>query len=193
MDTVKTAADKVITGLSTRSATHRSAEALAKKFGADEDTAFKIGLAVDVAVPLGFATAMGAARVVSIRYGRISLASHESLTGMKPGGHTIARHVGKSPEELLQRLASSPGMQSASTFTDLRTAEKAISQTLKTNRQAIKQWAGYPSSANVLELTHSTGNTVGFGFRQGSTVRLTTSGVRVVLLKKCITVNLIIS
>ncbi|MGQ8817434.1 RNase A-like domain-containing protein [Serratia sp. NA_13] len=38
----------------------------------------------------------------------------------------------------MQRLASSPGMQSASTFTDLRTAEKAISQTLKTNRQAIK-------------------------------------------------------
>ncbi len=85
MDTVKTAADKVITGLSTRSATHRSAEALAKKFGADEDTAFKIGLAVDVAVPLGFATAIGAARVASIRYGRISLALHESSTGIKPG------------------------------------------------------------------------------------------------------------
>ncbi|CND45574.1 RNase A-like domain-containing protein [Yersinia pseudotuberculosis] len=184
MDAVNTAANKVITGMNTRTATHRTAEALAKKFGADEDTAFRIGLTVDIAVPLGFAAALGAIRVASIRSGRISLLKHEAASGVKGGGHTIAKHVGKSPEELLQRLARSPSMQSASTFTDLQTAEKTISRLLSSNRRVIKQWASYRSSPNVLELTHNAGSTIGFGFRQGSTVRLTTSRVRVVMLKK---------
>lgn len=101
MDAVKTAADRVITGLNTRSATHRAAEALAKEFGADENTAYKIGLAVNVAVPLGFAAIMGAARVASVHSGNINLSKHEAVSGIQGGGHTIARHVGKSSEELL--------------------------------------------------------------------------------------------
>ncbi|PWC16424.1 hypothetical protein DDT56_10140 [Brenneria corticis] len=41
------------------------------------------------------AVAIGAARVASIRVGRIKLIEHESITGLKPGGHTISKHVGE--------------------------------------------------------------------------------------------------
>lgn len=67
----------------------------ARELGADEDTALNIGMTVDIAVPLGFAAAIGAVRVAAIKAGRIKLIQHESVTGLKPGGHTLANHVGK--------------------------------------------------------------------------------------------------
>lgn len=98
--------------------------------GADEDTAYNVGLTVDIAVPLVFASALGVARVAAFGWGQLKLLEHESIAGAKGGGHTIAKHVAKSSEELLERLAKSPGLQSASAFTDLRTAEYAISRAL---------------------------------------------------------------
>ena len=73
-----------------------------------------------------------------LRVGQLKLLEHESIAGAKGGGHTIAKHVAKSSEELLERLAKSPGLQSASTFTDLRTAEYAISRALRVNHSLIK-------------------------------------------------------
>jgi Bacterial CdiA-CT RNAse A domain len=168
MDAVNTAANKVITGMNTRTATHRTAEALAKKFGADEDTAFRIGLTVDIAVPLGFAAALGAIRVASIRSGRISLLKHESSTGMKPGGHTIDKHVAKSPEELIKRFASSPNMKVSTSFTNLRLAEESISDALRYNTEWITVWAASstrPTSPFVIN--HSVGRVIGYGVRRG--------------------------
>ncbi|MBH2517163.1 RNase A-like domain-containing protein [Serratia ureilytica] len=184
MDSIKTASNQIITGRSLTTDTYKSAVLLAQSLGADVDMAYNVGLTVDIAVPLVFATALGAVRVASVRVGQLKLLEHESIAGAKGGGHTIAKHVAKSSEELLERLAKSPGLQSASTFTDLRTAEDAISRALKVNNALIKRWAQQPTSANVLELTHKVGKAVGFGYRQGSTIQLTSNSVRVVLLKK---------
>jgi hypothetical protein len=53
------------------------------------------------------------------------LASHEAR-----GGHLIARHVGKTDAELLQRLKDNPKIAGASPFTDRATAEKGASEVL---------------------------------------------------------------
>lgn len=61
LDSINTAAQRVITGHDTRTATYRTAVALAKQFGADDQTAWKIGITVDIAVPAAFSLAVGAA------------------------------------------------------------------------------------------------------------------------------------
>ncbi|QHA88129.1 RNase A-like domain-containing protein [Serratia rhizosphaerae] len=184
LDSIKAASNQIVTGQPTTTDTYQSAVAMAKTLGADDETAYNVGLTVDVAVPLVFATVIGAARVSSVRMGKVKLIEHESVPGIKGGGHTISKHIAKTPEELLERLAKSPTMQSASTFTDLRTAEQAISRTLRFNKALIKRWAQQPTSTNVLELTHNAGKPIGFGYRQGNSIKLTSNSVRVVLLKK---------
>lgn len=184
LDSIKAASNQIITGQPTITDTYQSAVVLAKTLGADEDTAYNVGLTVDIAVPLVFAVAIGAARAASVRIGHVKLIEHESVPGIKGGGHTIGKHVARTQEELLGRLAKSPAMQSASTFSDLRTAEQVISRTLRLNKALIKRWAQHSASANLLELTHNAGKAIGFGYRQGSSIKLTSNSVRVVLLKK---------
>ncbi|WP_370447005.1 RNase A-like domain-containing protein [Serratia sp. MYb239] len=41
------------------------------------------------------------------------------MTGVKPGGHTIARHVGLTKEQLAERLKN-PRIRKASSFNSLR-------------------------------------------------------------------------
>lgn len=107
MDAIHTAIDRILTGRDSHTATLRTVAALARQFGAGEDTAWAIGLTVDLAVPFAPAMATGAARIAKVRMGRIRLIEHEAIKGLPGGGHTIARHVGKTPEELFQRRATS--------------------------------------------------------------------------------------
>jgi hypothetical protein len=57
------------------------------------------------------------------------------------GGHTLARHVARSDEELRARLAREPGISAASSYTDLRTAEQVVGQTLAQARDRIAAWS----------------------------------------------------
>lgn len=77
LDSIHAAAQQMISGSDTRSATYQLAVSAARQLGADEDTAFNIGMAVDIAVPIGFAMAIGAARVAAIKAGRVRLIEHE--------------------------------------------------------------------------------------------------------------------
>ena len=100
VDTVATGIDQIISGRPQTTLTAQAAEAAARSMGVDPDGAVKVGMAVDIAVPLvaGFA---GAARIIAVRRGVISLAAEEAA-----GGHTIARHVGRTEAQLLARLAT---------------------------------------------------------------------------------------
>lgn len=97
LDTIQASIRQIWTGQQTDTDTYDSAVALAESLGADKKTAMHVGMTVDLAIPMGFAFAVGAVRVAAIRSGRISLAEHEAMAGRAPGGHTIERHIGKSP------------------------------------------------------------------------------------------------
>lgn len=57
------------------------------------------------------------------------------------GGHTIARHVGKSDAWLIRRLIDDPRIAQASGYADLLTAQASIEAALIWHRNAADRWA----------------------------------------------------
>jgi hypothetical protein len=56
------------------------------------------------------------------------------------GGHTLARHVGKTDDELRDRLRREPGISSASTYTDRATAEAVVGAALSSPQRSFETW-----------------------------------------------------
>jgi CDI toxin RNase A-like protein len=56
------------------------------------------------------------------------------------GGHTLARHVGKTDDELRERLRREPSISSASTYTDRATAEFVVGQALSSAPRGFASW-----------------------------------------------------
>lgn len=95
-----------------------------------------------------------------------------------PPGHTLERHVGKTVEELLERLKRQPSLDRASTFDDEATAERLIASVLERRATEVDAWIEEPTRRLTLveDFAETTGKTVR---SDGSTIRPT--GVRVVL------------
>jgi hypothetical protein len=55
------------------------------------------------------------------------------------GGHTIARHVGRTDAQLRERLARE-SISAASTYTDLDTAERVVGLTLRRHAARVQRW-----------------------------------------------------
>jgi hypothetical protein len=55
------------------------------------------------------------------------------------GGHTLDKHVGRSDDELRERLAREPNISAASTWTNQQTAEEAVGETLEHNAK-LDRW-----------------------------------------------------
>ncbi len=62
-----------------------------------------------------------------------ALAAHEGR------GHTLARHVGRTPEELRRRLKDEQKRE-VSTFPDVATAERAVAQALYERQAEVRRW-----------------------------------------------------
>lgn len=69
------------------------------------------------------------------------------------GGHTLARHVARSDNELRTRLATEP-IAAASTFTDRETAEWVVTETLARERTKISAWTRREGSRPNLALRY---------------------------------------
>ncbi len=82
------------------------------------------------------------------------------------GGHTLRRHVGRTDEQLRERLAREPNISAASTFTDLPAAEKTVSRTIEQNRTRIDQWLDADSHPN-LALQFRGSEPIGRSLRRG--------------------------
>lgn len=179
-DTVVAGGRQVWTGRDTNDLTQTGATKLALALGAEPKTAERVGLAVDIGVPILMSAAVGAARLAAVRGGRISLIEHEAQAGSSVGGHTIAKHVGQTEAQLRTRLATQLHVPVASAFTSLSTAEQAISQILKIEAATIKAWV-QAGTVQRLRLTGDLGKVVGQGVVRttGQLVKMTK--IRVVL------------
>eukprot|EP00913_Durusdinium_trenchii_P010529 g9873.t1 len=127
---------QVWTGRDVRSFADRGASALARSLGASPGAARNVGLAAEILVPVGGAILANAVRTGAIRGGRIVLMRHEAVNqASRVGGHTIARHVGRTEAELRARIAATASARRPppviSTFDDLATAERAITRGLQ--------------------------------------------------------------
>ena len=81
-------------------------------------------------------TALALSVALAAQGARRDLRADEAL-----GGHTLARHVGKTDAELATRLQREPQIAAASTYTDLETAEAAVGAALAGSRRRVDEWA----------------------------------------------------
>lgn len=115
-----------------------------------------------------------------------SLAPGGGLTAHElKGGHLIDRHVGKTDEELLERMKSNPKITGSSTFKDRATAEKVASEVLtdKNNKKIIQSWLSNPQSKSTLVLEYQGIEVIGRGVKRGSTTVENKTNARIVLKK----------
>jgi hypothetical protein len=83
------------------------------------------------------------------------------------GGHTLDRHVGRTDDELRERLERERNISAASTWTDRETAETVVAEALTKERGRLENWLrrGYPR-AN-LALHYDAGRVIGRSFPRG--------------------------
>ncbi len=106
----------------------------------------------------------------------VNLRDEEAL-----GGHTIRDHVGKTPSDLMKRLAASPSKNYASSFTDVATAESAVGETIAANQARIVRWL--KGSDPQFWVKSNLGRNVGIEIAKGSSVAQECSNVTVVLMR----------
>ncbi|MCI0766842.1 cytoplasmic protein [Bacillus sp. TL12] len=100
------------------------------------------------------------------------------------GGHLIERHVGKTDEELLQRLQNDSRITGSSTFTDRATAEKIAATVLNNprNQARIQSWLNSPRDNNLILRYHGI-EIIGRGVIRGSTTVEDMSNAKIILKK----------
>ena len=65
---------------------------------------------------------------------------HDLSADEAMGGHTLARHVGKTDDELRERLRREPDISSASTYADRATAEAVVGEALSSAPRSFDSW-----------------------------------------------------
>ena len=108
------------------------------------------------------------------------LAAHEAM-----GGHLIERHVGKTNEELLERIKSNPRINGSSTFNNRAIAEKVADDVLSdsNNKKAVEEWLSNSQSKSNLVLIYEGTDIIGRGVKRGSTNIEDMTNARIVLKK----------
>ena len=78
------------------------------------------------------------------------------------GGHTLARHVGRTDAQLRERLRREQ-ISAASTYVDRATAERVVARTLARQRSRVDQWLARKGSRPNLALDYrgDRGETIG--------------------------------
>jgi hypothetical protein len=180
------------------SAVQLLADAARKADGSDQVGWTTLGLDVMGAVPVGGRVArLGAdaaaagerlapalARTVSHLAPGGGLAAHEAA-----GGHTLARHVGKSDQYLLHRLNSSvEPVGAASTFLTRAHAESSVGATLSAQSSEVARWLAAGSSSaekrSSMVLRATFPEPIGRLVTRSSEGILAVNSVRVVLLRE---------
>lgn len=99
------------------------------------------------------------------------------------GGHTIARHVGRTEEQLRARLMAQKKIPVASTFRTLKDAERAVAEAIRANKNAIKEWAKTAMAGQTKSFPYNANRVIGEGVVR-STGQLQKMTKMVVVIRK---------
>lgn len=83
------------------------------------------------------------------------------------GGHTLDRHVGRTDEELRERLERERNISAASTWTDRETAETVVAEALAAERGRLENWMRRGYRRPNLALHYDAGRVIGRSLRRG--------------------------
>ena len=97
------------------------------------------------------------------------------------GGHTLARHVGRSDADLAARLKAEPDISAASTYTDRETAERAVGVALAKKSSDVTKWEQKTGSRANLAVRYTLDFTVGRSLKRGAKAAVDVRSVVVVL------------
>jgi hypothetical protein len=97
------------------------------------------------------------------------------------GGHTLDKHVGRTDDQLRERLDRERDISAASTWTDRAAAEETVAAALRANQAKIDRWndRGYPRTNFALHF--DAGHTIGRTMRHGENTSEPCSSAVVVL------------
>jgi hypothetical protein len=80
------------------------------------------------------------------------------------GGHTLKKHVGRTDDQLRERLGHERNISAASTYTDRETAERAVGAAIQSNADKIQRWlvreGGHPNLVLLYDSDHPVGRTL---------------------------------
>jgi hypothetical protein len=83
------------------------------------------------------------------------------------GGHILRKHVGRTDEELLQRLRRESNISGASTYTDRATAERVVGAAIAKSQDRIQRWldrsGGHPNLVLDYDSDQPIGRTINRG------------------------------
>jgi Bacterial CdiA-CT RNAse A domain len=83
------------------------------------------------------------------------------------GGHTLGKHVGRSDQELRERLDRERNISAASTWTNREVAEETVAQALRAEHDKIARWEERGYRRPNLALHFDAGRVVGRSMRHG--------------------------
>lgn len=111
------------------------------------------------ATPAGPASARGATTTVTR-----DLAQDEVA-----GGHTLRKHVGRTDDQLRERLEREPHISAASTYTDRAVAEQTVGAAIAQNSDRVSRWLERSGRRANLVLDYEAAQPVGRVLRRGAT------------------------
>src|ERR1700688_360043 len=83
------------------------------------------------------------------------------------GGHTLERHVGRSDQELCERLDRERNISAASTWTNRDVAQETVAQALRSEHDKIARWEERGYRRPNLALHFDAGRVIGRSMRHG--------------------------
>ncbi len=93
---------------------------------------------------------------------------HDLSQDEEAGGHTLRKHVGRTDEELRQRLRRERNIAAASTWTDRATAEAAVGAALRQNREGIDRWINRPGGHPNFVIDYDSDRPLGRSLRRNA-------------------------
>lgn len=97
------------------------------------------------------------------------------------GGHTLARHVGRTDGQLRERLRREPNISSASTYSDRATAEQVVAAALEESKSKVDRWLSRSGGRPNLVIDRAEAAPVGRSLRRGDRAPLPCNHVVLVL------------
>jgi hypothetical protein len=83
------------------------------------------------------------------------------------GGHVLRKHVGRSDDELRERLQRERHISGASTYTDRATAEHAIGSAIAQSQDSIQSWLSRTGGHANLVLDYDSDQPIGRTLNRG--------------------------
>ncbi len=97
------------------------------------------------------------------------------------GGHTLARHVGRTDEQLAQRLRKERNISAASTWTDRDIAEETVAAGLHAEHGRIESWLRRGERRPNLALHYTAGRMIGRSLRRDASESVPCTSAVIVL------------